>query len=57
VPRPDIIPANLLRGSSMLSSSEMVSRTASIRAPERVSAVCAMVLVNTRAPTGCRSAW
>ena len=41
----------------MLSSSDMVSRKASIRASDRASAVPAMVFCNTRAATGCRSAW
>ena len=55
--RPDSIAANRLRGSSMLSSTEIVSRRASICPPAPASAVCAMVFRNTRAATGCRSAW
>ena len=55
--RPDIIAANRLRGSSMLSSSDMVSRNASMRSSVRMSATCAIVLRSTRAATGWRSAW
>ena len=47
--RPDIIAANRLRGSSMLSSSDTVSRSASMRSSARMSATCAIVLRSTRA--------
>ena len=40
--RPDIIAAYRLRGSSILSSSDMVSRKAFVRSSPRLSAVCAM---------------
>src|SRR6266536_5956887 len=50
--RPDIIAANRLRGSSMLSSSDTVSRRASMRSSGRRSTVCAIVLRSTRAATG-----
>ena len=54
---PVIIAAMRLRGSSMASSSTIVSWRARWRSSEIVSATCAMVLCWTRAPTGCRSAW
>src|SRR5882724_2033049 len=54
---PDIIPAYRLRGSSIVISSEKVSRKAFVRSSPRLSAVCAMVILSTRAPIGCRSAW
>jgi hypothetical protein len=57
VSRPDIIPANRLRGSSMPRSSVTVSRNALVRSSaRRSSATCAIVLRNARAATGCRSA-
>ncbi len=53
----EIIAAMRLRGSSMLSMSSTVSRSAWLRSSMRLSATCAMVFCSTRAPTGCRSAW
>jgi hypothetical protein len=41
----------------MLISSDTMSRTALMRSSGRISAVSAMVLRNTRAATGWRSAW
>ena len=38
-------------------SSDMISRKALVRSSVRSSATCAIVLRNTRAATGCRSAW
>ena len=55
--RPDISAANRLRGSSKLSSSDKVSRNASVRSSTRMSATCAIVVRSTRAATGWRSAW
>jgi hypothetical protein len=53
---PDILAANRLRGSSMLSISDTASRNASMRSSTRMSATCAIVPRSIRAATGCRSA-
>jgi hypothetical protein len=45
--RPDIIPANRRRGSSMRKSSVTVSRSAPVRASVALNAICAMLFCNT----------
>ena len=54
---PDILAANRVRGSSMPSSSDTVSRAASMRSSGRISATWVIVSRSTRAETGWRSAW
>ena len=48
--------ATRLRGSSIRRSSDVMLASAFVRSSVRRSATCAIVLCNTRAATGCRSA-